>query len=268
MTARRVFVGLSLLAVATCGASPTAPPAVADNTIVINDPGGQLQSYQTALRSSLGSTLAHIVQALPISGVTVTVTADASQAIGGYGVGGFTPDSRTVRLFIDPAFPGLADVLMDRINPMLAHEFHHAARWRGPGYGSTLLEAMVSEGLADHFSGEQMGTPVPPWSQAFDRAQDAHWLAQARPLFDTAYPHDVWFFGSSPAVPRWVGYTVGYRLVADYLSAHPGASATTLVNTPASTFRPQGLSATVRAPGPAGRSAASESAKQESHPRR
>jgi hypothetical protein len=32
--------------------------------------------------------------------------------------------------------------------------------FRGPGYGRTLLEAIASEGLADHFAVELLGVPV------------------------------------------------------------------------------------------------------------
>ncbi|MES0476805.1 MULTISPECIES: DUF2268 domain-containing putative Zn-dependent protease [Citrobacter freundii complex] len=42
---------------------------------------------------------------------------------------------------------------------------HHAARWQGPGYGSTLGEALVSKGLADHFSLELFGGEPELWER-------------------------------------------------------------------------------------------------------
>jgi uncharacterized protein YjaZ len=121
----------------------------------------------------------------------------------------------------------------------VAHELHHVKRWRGPGYGRTLLEAMVSEGLADHFSIELLGAPVPPWSDAFPRDQTTQLLERARPEFDsTSYDHERWFFVASPTLPRWTGYTLGFRLVEAYQAAHMGATAADLVNTPAGAFRP------------------------------
>jgi uncharacterized protein YjaZ len=99
---------------------------------------------------------------------------------------------------------------------------------------------MVSEGLADHFSIELLGVPVPPWSDALTPTQATDMLALARPEFDAAsYDHARWFFGSTAQVPRWAGYTLGYDFVTDYQAAHGGARAIDLVDTPASAFRPQ-----------------------------
>ena len=185
------------------------------------------------------STLDKVDAVLPLTGVTITVIADGSRAIGGYGVGGRTLDASTIELYLDPAFPGLAQLLAERLPPLVAHELHHVKRWRGPGYGRTLLEAMVSEALADQFSIELLGAPVPPWSDAFPRDQTSHFLDMARPELDsTSYDHARWFFGPSPPLPRWTGYTLGFRLVEAYRAQHPGSTAVSLVNTPASAFRP------------------------------
>ncbi|MGE0454863.1 MAG: DUF2268 domain-containing putative Zn-dependent protease [Vicinamibacteria bacterium] len=235
----------ALLALLTAGAAcggeaPAQPSVVGSNQIRFDDPEGRLRSHQSAIHEMLTATLARVTPALPLDGVTISVSADASRAIGGWGVGGFTPDGRTVQLHVDPAFPELAQLLPSRLPPMLAHELHHAKRWRGPGYGRTLLEAMVSEGLADRFAIELLGAPVPPWSDAFSRQETALYLDLARPELDsTSYSHERWFFVRSATLPRWAGYTLGYRLVEAYQAEHAGASAAQLVNTPASAFRPK-----------------------------
>jgi hypothetical protein len=230
---------LVLAALPACGGgSPAQPTSANANTIRFDDPAGQLGSHQQGIREILEATLARVTEALPLTGVTITVAADPARAIPGYGVGGFTSNGQTVRLSIDPAFLDPA-LLQARLPPLLAHELHHARRFRGPGYGRTLLEAMVSEGLADHFSIELLGAPVPPWSEAFPREETARFWELARPELDsTAYSHERWFFGPSPPLPRWTAYTLGFRLVEDYQAAHPGATAANLVDTPASAFRP------------------------------
>lgn len=208
--------------------------------IRINDGAGLLGGQEAAIREVLTSTAARVTSVLPLSGVTITVTPDAARAIGGYGVGGFTPSAATVEIYVDPEFPSLAQVLPDRLRFIAAHELHHAKRWSGPGYGRTLLEAMVSEGLADRFAVELLGTAAPPWSNAFPAEQTTRYLALARPELDSAaYDHDRWFFGPSAALPRWTGYTLGFRLVEAYQATHAGATAAGLVNTPAAQFRPQ-----------------------------
>ncbi len=89
----------------------------------------------------------------------------------------------------------------------------------------TLLEALVSEGLADHFAIELLEVPVPPWSDALPWTETAHYLELAQPEFDSVeYGHPRGFFGSSPDLPCWTGYTLGFRLVESYQAARVGVS--------------------------------------------
>jgi len=97
---------------------------------------------------------------------------------------------------------------------------------------------MVSEGLADHFGIGLTGSPLPPSCTAFPASETAVYLAEARPaLDDPGYDHSAWFFGVGTDLPRWTGYTLGYRMVGDYLAAHPGSSAVSLAAAPAGAFR-------------------------------
>ncbi|MVZ80379.1 peptidase, partial [Escherichia coli] len=50
------------------------------------------------------------------------------------------------------------------------------------------------------------------------------------------YNHNVWFFGAGD-LPRWLGYSLGFDLVARYLSAHPEHRASTLTDASAEVFR-------------------------------
>lgn len=235
-----VLAGLGLAVSACDGKSPTEvgrPPAAA-GAVVISDPAGALASVAPTIRALLESTLVEAGRQIPVGGVTFFVTPDARRAIPGWGMGGFTPTGTMIDIAVDPAFPGLAQLLPERLPPLAAHELHHAARWRGPGYGTTLLEAMISEGLADHFAMELLGAPLAPWSDALPAGETARYLALAGPELDGPYNHDRWFFGIDPAIPRWTGYTLGFRLVEDYTARHP-ATAAELVHTPASLFRPE-----------------------------
>ena len=97
---------------------------------------------------------------------------------------------------------------------------------------------MISEGLADHFAIELLDAPVPPWSRAFPESSTERYLDQATPLWDSSsFDRSAWFFGTG-SLPRWTGYTLGYRLVERYQSANPGQSAADLVHTSADVFRP------------------------------
>jgi uncharacterized protein YjaZ len=127
--------------------------------------------------------------------------------------------------------------LADRLPHIVAHELHHVARVRGLNPATTLFEALISEGLADHFGLELLGGPLPPWSNALTPDEIEHFLRLAEPEFDDLNDYDRWFFGFAPGIPRWTGYTLGFYLVGEYI-ARSGQSAAELVHTPADRFRP------------------------------
>jgi uncharacterized protein YjaZ len=111
----------------------------------------------------------------------------------------------------------------------VAHELHHTSRIRtGPGYGKTLGEALVTEGLADHFASEAFpDTPPQPWDNALSKDQEAELWRKAQSILDVpgGYNHQAWFFGGGAAgLPRWTGYTLGYKIVLAYLGDDRSAS--------------------------------------------
>jgi hypothetical protein len=228
------------------GCSPQ-PASIDGNFIRFDDPAKAFGERAPKIKEVMESTLRRTITVLSNTGVTITVSADAKATIPGYGAGGYTPDAHTVNIALDPMYADWELLLTNHLPQTLAHELHHATRWRAPGYGSTLFEAMISEGLADRFAVELLGIPVTAWSDAFPREQTARFMAQAQPKFDakpySREDHARWFFGSDGSLPNWTGYTLGYRLVENYIEQHPGTTAAALVAMPAHAFR---LTATSR----------------------
>jgi uncharacterized protein YjaZ len=104
----------------------------------------------------------------------------------------------------------------------------------GPGYGRTLGQALVSEGLAGHFTRLLLHNPPEPWECAVtDDALEAHW--PDKETLAKPYNHAEWFFGVGGQRPRWLGYTLGYRIVADWLAVTPEVDGDLLVNVAAET---------------------------------
>ena len=105
-----------------------------------------------------------------------------------------------------------------------------------------MIEALISEGLADHFSTAHTGLPQPIWTHALDPDQLREVTALAEDRYDAEdYDHIGWFFGQGQAaLPRWAGYTLGYRIVGDYLERHPTLNAATLAHAPAADMKPEG----------------------------
>ncbi|REJ85725.1 MAG: hypothetical protein DWQ36_22690 [Acidobacteria bacterium] len=217
--------------------SPTAPaqptPSVAQ--VVFADDAAR--THEALIVGLVQQTAAAANQSIPIGSVLFTVASDAQRTIPGWGLGGYTLSDSEIEIVLDPQRSDLASLIAERLPLVTAHELHHVVRWRGPGPYVTLLEALVFEGLADHFALDLVGGPVPPWIDAFPESQDALYLARAEPELDAAFDFGRWFFGFGD-LPRWTGYTLGFRLVGDYIAAHPGSSAASLVHARADVFRP------------------------------
>lgn len=226
-----------------CAAGPTAPTGC-DQTAatlpfgscLVFEDGGGLGAHHTAINAAVQETLTAVNARMSIDGLTIRVQGNTPNVIPEIGVGGFNPSATEVIIAIDPTGPHLSQVLTTHLRSILAHEIHHARRRRSVGYGSTLLQAAITEGLADHFSVQLAGIAPPPWSVALSGAELAHWIDEAAAVWSEPYNHPNWFLGATPAIPRWTGYAIGYELVRRYLVANPGQTAASLVDLPASRF--------------------------------
>ena len=161
--------------------------------------------------------------------IRIAVVLDGVWSIPEIGVGGVT-HRRTgdVLISIGEAPPdGVKAALETWIPAILAHELHHSSRVRmGPGYGITLAEALVTEGLADHFAAEAFpDTPPQPWDNALSADREAELWRKAQSVLEVpfGYSHRAWFFGGGDH-PRWAGYTLGYRIAEAYLADDRSAS--------------------------------------------
>lgn len=182
----------------------------------------------------------HLVQRrLPLKDIDIVLYENPDDVVSEVGgVGGFTPHAHIVLISLDPANPKFKASMEGEVTRALIHELHHAIRWRKPGYGETLLEALITEGLADQFVLELTGDQKPePWARALKPAERTRLLARAKKVFHKPYNHFAWFFGSKEEkLPRWTGYSLGFFLVGEYLKAHPDETPSQLVATEASVF--------------------------------
>ncbi|MBN3965451.1 hypothetical protein IMW75_09175 [Pseudomonas gregormendelii] len=115
----------------------------------------------------------------------------------------------------------------------IIHEVHHCLRMAGPGYGWTLGEALVSEGLAGQFVRHLLGSAAEPWESAVNRVGLLCTPADRQALDATYYDHSAWFFGTG-VHPRWLGYILGDQMVEQWLAGAGDIDAATWINVPAS----------------------------------
>lgn len=155
------------------------------------------------------------------------------------GVGGHPIGTDTVWIYIQPENPNFKTASVGRGLP---HEIHHAIRLRTQNWHWSLLESFVMEGLADHFVVEVAGGEPGAWAHALTDEEIQRNLFRVKPLLRAkieSYPEFVekyetpWLLGRSgdDPIPRYTGYTLGWRIVENYLRAHPDARASSLIQT-------------------------------------
>jgi len=184
----------------------------------ILDAARRLRPYRRSLKRGFRIARARLPRLLPVGPVDIVIQELPPLAIAETGIGGYSPSAEVLYIYCNPSHPQFRRSVDSELVPMIAHEMLHCVRWNGPGYGATLGEALVSEGLAMHVESLFRGQP-PFYSTTVDEAGLARLIEQARPLFDsTDYGHSDWFIGSADQdIPRYGGYALGYRIVGDGL---------------------------------------------------
>ncbi len=180
-----------------------------------------------------------IEKLIPLGDIDVVFYYNPEATLKKSGIGGYTPCANIIFFSLDPMNPNFKQGLKDELSFQLAHEINHAIRFRTPIAKETLFEAMVSEGLADHFAIEITGRRNPPiWSTALTDTQKKEFFAKASKEWDSpTYDHNAWFFGSKiKEIPCWAAYTLGYDLIAAYLERNPKIKPSQLISVDATVF--------------------------------
>jgi len=179
----------------------------------------KLISLESKIISTTEQSIKRIQTFLPIKKIQIYISNNPSSTIPEIGLGGYCPDSNTILISLNPDFPKLIESIENELIKTIAHEAHHAMRWQNPGYGETLFEACITEGLADHFQIEVTGGNPPIWSKNLTYQELTEAQTKASTLFHSNYDHDKWFFTGSieENIPRWTGYSLGFKIAGEYL---------------------------------------------------
>ena len=183
------------------------------------DAGNHLGKYRERILECSEQTVLTVEKLLGIDQVDVTIARNPTWTIPETGFGGYAPEANLVQISLDPNTEGFAANLESELSATIAHELHHAMRWRGPGYGKTLLEVLITEGLAQCFEVSFRDGKTPIYAMPLDSNQMDELLGRARFEFDNPnYNHNAWFFGDEANnLPRWTGYKLGFELIKKYL---------------------------------------------------
>ena len=190
-----------------------------------------LASWRAQITREIEATRRIVSRLVPPGALTIEVKHKPGAVIPEIGMVGHAWGPHLFSLTFDSGNPNFAASLKDgTLRRQIAHEVNHCLRNAGPGYGLTLGEAFVSEGLAGHFVNRLFGTPPEPWERAVETARALSFLPDATSLASTDFDHNAWFFGVDRRYPRWLGYTLGYVIVGRWLAVTPDADGPLLVN--------------------------------------
>ncbi len=186
-----------------------------------------------------------IQELIPVDSATVNLSINTENILPVWGIGAKTISNQinqhkveTIEIYYDPKHPNFKTRNIIRT---LVHEFHHVGRVRMPNFQLTLLECMVNEGLADHFMAEVLNCELTPFDTALTDEQIKQNMIRVKPFLRTKFDSWTkefndkyfvpWMFGRTgdDPIPHWTGYAIGWRIVENYLKAHPEARASSLV---------------------------------------
>jgi len=169
---------------------------------------------------------------LNIDLINIVIYPNRDLTIPGIGSGGFAPNSDWIRLAINP-FRKEKDIeyIIKNIIPLsVYHEMNHVARWGKPGYGNTLLDTIISEGLAIVFAEENWGFFEAPWGK-YRQGEIKKYLKllnKRNKDQDKNYTHAEWFFGKGR--PNWLGYKLGSFIIRAVKNKNPDINSLALVH--------------------------------------
>jgi len=212
---------------------------VLDSTINLSD------SVSSEIIDGIRKILPRVQELIPADSATIKLAISDVNILPIWGIGartisGFTDNHQveTVEIYYDP---NNSNFRVELILRTLVHELHHVCRVRMPNFQLTLLECMVNEGLADHFMLEVLNCEITPFSSALTDEQIQQNIIRIKPFtrikfeswtqeFNDKY-FVPWMFGRTgdDPVPHWTGYSIGWRIVENYIRAHPEARASSLV---------------------------------------
>lgn len=136
------------------------------------------------------------------------------------GITGWAGQEIVLEIYPEPGW-------LDFLPYVVAHEYHHVVmvdRYIDATQPATLLETLLLEGRADTFARQLYPNITPPWvaGEALSQEQEREqWAFMKSRLTSTdIVVLRAYLFGGG-GIPRWTGYTIGFRIMETFLKRHP-----------------------------------------------
>jgi uncharacterized protein YjaZ len=201
-------------------------------THILASSSKELSTYSKEIQVITDSVVSAIEKVTPIGDIDIVFYNNPETVIKELGIGGFTPLENTIFMSLDVNNPNFKESLKGELEYTITHEINHAIRFRTPIPKETLLEAAISEGLADHFAVQITGKKPAAWTHALTDVEEKGMIERMKKEWNEApYNHNAWFYGSKEMnIPRWTAYTIGFNLVGKYLEANPDTKASDIIS--------------------------------------
>jgi len=201
--------------------------------LYVANSGGALNNHLDKIGRAFQRAVSVVSVKLFLTQVDVICANDPYGTIQALGIGGYAPNRHLAYLYLD----GLKELDENEIFYTLCHELHHTRRYDGPGYGQTLFDSFIFEGLATAFE-EAMsegGTYLSTLLQ--QRTKTPKLIKETSKYFDDKdFDHRTWFItDKTKKLPSLAGYEIGFYIVRNYLALN-NQTAADLVLTPTDIF--------------------------------
>ncbi len=168
---------------------------------------------------------------LSIKTLNITIYPNKDWCIKQTGDGGHTANFDWIQLFIDPT-KSVSKIVASSFPATLYHELNHVRRMTEVGFGKTLLETVISEGLAIVFAEEMFKSFVAPWGEYTDDGIKKLYKIFTPHKNDKEFNYEEWFLGFGK--PHWLGYKIGAYIIRGLKEKDKNFDSVKLVDTPTS----------------------------------
>jgi len=153
-----------------------------------------------------------------------------------------TTSPTSVELLFDPNNQNTVDSLASWGDRQIAHELSHVARMEVTQLHTTLLDALVSEGIGVYYEEFWQGEYAEShWGHILDEQGIVREWDIARPeLASLTFDYSDWFYGRQNGHPIYTGYSLGNTIVKAFMDAHPSISIAELSRLPSADIVKEG----------------------------
>ncbi len=145
-----------------------------------------------------------------------------------------TPSPKSVELLFDPDNPNTVGSLSRWSGRQIAHELSHVARMEAYPLHTTLVDALVSEGMGVYLEENLNGQfQESHWGHTLPADQlRTEWDKAQAELFSSDFDYAEWFYGVRNKHALYTGYSLGNAIVREFFSLNRGLAIAEAVRRP------------------------------------